>query len=53
MSNWIMHMTIEVQADTKTEAVSKVKKIFDEFAEFDVSAEVDEELLNELGVTYD
>jgi hypothetical protein len=48
-----MFIEIVVEADSKIDAVDKLKNSFNTNAQFDISAEVDGELFGELGIDYD
>jgi hypothetical protein len=48
-----MFIKVEVNADSKIEAIDKLKNSFNDNAMFEISEDVDIELFNELGIDYD
>jgi len=46
-------LTLRVEADSKIEALDRIKELFGEVAEIDISDEVNSDLFAELGVDYD
>ena len=54
MVNWILTVDFEVEADSKIEAADKLREIlYNNGADFSLDPEVDRELFEELGITYD
>ena len=53
MAKYILDLTIEVEADSKIEALDKLKSGLSDHVLLELSDEVDYELFEELGVDYD
>lgn len=53
MDIYAVALTIRVEADSKIEALDKIKELFSEMAEIDISNEVNSDLFAELGIEYD
>lgn len=53
MDVYAVVLTVRVEANSKIEALDKIKETFGEMAEIDISDEVNSELFAELGIDYD
>jgi len=54
METWILTVDFEVNADTKIEAADKLRDmLYRNGTEFTIDTDVDRELFEELGVSYD
>jgi hypothetical protein len=53
MDRYAVVLTISVEADSKIEALDRIKELFGDLAEIDISDEVNSDLFAELGVDYD
>ena len=54
MENWILTVDFEIEADSKIDAMEKLRHILqDADADFEVDQSVDQDLFEELGIIYD
>lgn len=53
MPEYELNITINMKADSKTEAADRVKELFEDICPLDFSDDVDGNLFAEMGISYD